>query len=716
MNSLEELNGYSLNQVEFNDFRETRVDFDRPTGTNQTITIFENQTHNIPLGLNIDDIINADQANVRYILDFRSITGQSFIFYNSLPQGVSVVENPTNLFTISGIASKSIWDQIAVPSVQLPFGFNGAATYTASITYLQTDLTPITRSWTVAASVTAVEYISDPDPLTYYVNTTVSLDTPRIIADSGDFDPIWTLKIIPSQPAVIGNITSVNGGTFNAQTKVFEIVGDKDAVNSALATVFVSYTKVDRNFNYRYELTNNLNSLLEVQVQTVRSLDFSSVLAVELDANIQVDGIIRRVTLNAGGVFNLEAMWSPVIAAGSNITSNFNVNVNGNIVDIVKMNSTTNVNCNVIAIYRPVADLNAKVNILSNNTPIENGIWTWGSNQNARTGQNTTVGNTLIPTRTLRTNNVVILSAGGEHGFVKILNETHLRSWGSNLNFRTGQSTSTGNTLVPSLSTITINHTDVSSGFPQTSFILGNDLRSVGLLGTTQRNAVAFIADGGWIQVSSGIEHILALKSDGTIWSAGLNSSGQLGLGNFEDTNTLTQIGTDNDWVYVNTGSTSFHSFAIKSNGTLWSWGLNDRGQLGRTTTTSTQRLVPTQVGTDTNWTKLAAGNRHSLGLKSNGTLWSWGWNDSGRIGRDGNSAVPTQVGTDSWTDISAGFEHSIGIKANGTLYTWGRNQFGQLGLNDTTNRLVPTQVGINTNWYTVSAGESWSSGIQRII
>lgn len=207
-----------------------------------------------------------------------------------------------------------------------------------------------------------------------------------------------------------------------------------------------------------------------------------------------------------------------------------------------------------------------------------------------------------------------------------------------------------------------------------------------------------------FVTIQTGDSHSLAIANNGTLWSWGLNSSGQLGLGDTTTRTSPVQVGTETNWVSIS--SEGSHALAIKSNGTLWSWGLNSSGQLGLGDTTN--RTSPTQVGTDTDWVFLSADYEHSLAIKSNGTLWSWGKNNGGQLGLNDltNRNLPTQVGSaNNWTKVNAGGGHSIGIKSNGTLWTWGNNSNGQLGMGNTTSLFIPTQVGSGSNWTSVNAG-----------
>lgn len=216
-----------------------------------------------------------------------------------------------------------------------------------------------------------------------------------------------------------------------------------------------------------------------------------------------------------------------------------------------------------------------------------------------------------------------------------------------------------------------------------------------------------------WVQISAGSSLSLGLKSDGTIWSMGFNNNGQLGIGSTVTyVKVPTQIGTDTNWKSINVGTTACS--AIKTDGTLWTWGTNDYGQLGDGTSVS--KNVPTKIGTATNWVSISAGISHMIGLKTNGTIWAWGSNASGNLG-DGSSALqyePVQIGTAAnWKTISAGQGHSLGIKTDGTLWAWGDNSDGELGLGDKISKNVPTRVGTDTDWLSISGGTSFSYAIK---
>lgn len=236
-----------------------------------------------------------------------------------------------------------------------------------------------------------------------------------------------------------------------------------------------------------------------------------------------------------------------------------------------------------------------------------------------------------------------------------------------------------------------------------------NESGQLGLLDTTSRSIAVQIGTGSnWSKVSVGFDSTIALKTDGTMWSWGSNSVGQLGLRLALTANRSSpvQIGTRSDWTQISSGYQ--HHLAIRSDGTLWAWGNGSNRQLGITSVSTVNRSSPTQVGVLSNWSQVAAGRLHSMAIASDGTLWTWGGNTNGQLGLSvttGRSS-PVQVGTRSdWTQISAGNNSSFGILTDKTLWSWGLNSSGELGLGDTITRSSPTQIGTLTNWASSSMG-----------
>lgn len=291
---------------------------------------------------------------------------------------------------------------------------------------------------------------------------------------------------------------------------------------------------------------------------------------------------------------------------------------------------------------------------------------------------------------------------------------------------------------------------------------------------TASVNVTAPVSTTGgskWRMVSAGSAHTLALKSDGTLWVWGDDSSGQLGNGTGSTEYSPVPIGTDT-WIWVSAGEG--HSLGIKTGGALfawgdggsyrlgdnstqieqsprsisncsdggsnvacpiwksvaagkdfslaidnsdrlWTWGASNHHQTGDSASTADKR-IPTRITVGPpGWKFISAGDSHSLGIGSDDKLYSWGYNATGQLGNGGTNEVssPTAIpGTDTWIAVSAGGGHSLGIQTNGTLYAWGNNANGQLGDESTTTRTSRVQIGTDS-WVWVSAGNIHSLGVK---
>ena len=204
-------------------------------------------------------------------------------------------------------------------------------------------------------------------------------------------------------------------------------------------------------------------------------------------------------------------------------------------------------------------------------------------------------------------------------------------------------------------------------------------------------------------QIACGTNHTFILKNDGSIWSCGLNHVGQLGLGDTDNRTTFTQVTTNinNDVKEVSCGY--YRTFILKNDGSIWSCGNNDRGQLGLgdATTRTTFTQVTTNINNDVKL--IACGDYHTFIIKNDGSVWSCGYNQYGQLGLGdvGNKSTFTQVTTNINNDvkqISCGEYHTFILKNDGSVWSCGYNTWGQLGLNDTTYRNTFTKVTTNIN------------------
>jgi alpha-tubulin suppressor-like RCC1 family protein len=219
-------------------------------------------------------------------------------------------------------------------------------------------------------------------------------------------------------------------------------------------------------------------------------------------------------------------------------------------------------------------------------------------------------------------------------------------------------------------------------------------------------------SDTNWQAVAAGTWHSVALRTDGTLWTWGDNEWGQLGIGKFNTTapygtNTPQRVGSDTNWQAVAAG---FHTVALRADGTLWAWGANRSGQLGNGTFTTNDPggiNTPQQVATNSDWQTIAAGATHTVALRANGTLWTWGNNFNGQLGLGTNTKTntPQRIGSDTnWQAIAAS-DHTAALRADGTLWAWGRNESGMLGIGTNTHTNTPQRVGTAANWQAVAAG-----------
>jgi alpha-tubulin suppressor-like RCC1 family protein len=204
--------------------------------------------------------------------------------------------------------------------------------------------------------------------------------------------------------------------------------------------------------------------------------------------------------------------------------------------------------------------------------------------------------------------------------------------------------------------------------------------------------------------------HTLVLKSDGTLWSWGSNNKGQLGDGTTTERDTPVAATALAGVSLASVATGAGHSLALTSDGRVLGWGKNWEGELGRGGHTD-HELVPAEVSDLAEVKALAAGRFFSLALKRDGTVWSWGQNSSGQLGdgTDDHRYSPVQAqGLLGVTMIDAGADHAIALKADGTVWTWGANGYGQIGNGDfgVDHRvLTPWQVTGLTGVVAVAAG-----------
>ena len=219
-----------------------------------------------------------------------------------------------------------------------------------------------------------------------------------------------------------------------------------------------------------------------------------------------------------------------------------------------------------------------------------------------------------------------------------------------------------------------------------------------------------------WITTEAACAHTLATRKNGTAWAWGINSTGNLGDGTtVSKSSPVSVVGGFTDWCYV---SGYLSSAAIRTNGTLWTWGSNAQAHLGDNSTVNKSSPVSV-VGGFNDWCQVSVSSVHVSAVRTNGTLWTWGGNNVGQLGdnteTDRSSPVSVIGNITNWCQVSSGFRFSAAVTTDSEIWAWGENSCGKLGDNSTTNRSSPVKVvGGFTDWCQVSVAGQHAAAVRN--
>ena len=377
------------------------------------------------------------------------------------------------------------------------------------------------------------------------------------------------------------------------------------------------------------------------------------------------------------------------------------------------------------------------------------GLYSWGRATNGQLGNN----NTATTSRSspgslagLGLNSWEWISGGAGGTFAAVRSDGTLWTWGQGSYGQLGDNTAVtksspiqvagGGTNWDEVAVSAVHMVGVKNDGTLWTWGLGLG-GGLGTGSTTSRQSPGSLVAGAantagdsWKNVAAGGDNSVtpagsvsgAIKTAGGLWMWGYNAAGQLGDGSTVNKSSPVTIAGGGTWDKIaihsaQANTTTGHSAGIKTDGTLWTWGGNDRGQLGDNS--QTNRSSPGSLFAPANaylWKEVACGYSTTAAIKTDGTLWTWGYNKTGALG-DGNtvnksSPATTAGGGTNWKKCSMqGENNGAGIKTDGSLWTWGDGGGGVLGSGNTFNRSSPGSVaGDQLNWKQVVIGGTFTS------
>lgn len=249
MNSLQDLNNHGTTSVSYDDNRASDVKFDRAIPTNATVALERKDSHSVPVGLNIEEVIGT--PGIVYTINL-SDNADATLTWPSLPAGVTASSPSTGIYQLNGIDSVTDWLAVRSPTVNLAVGYVGAFDYQAAITYNTSQV----KYWDVAVTVADIEFFEDPAPAFLFANGAVNLLDPSELITSKPGNFVVTLT--PSNTSAITTVASAIADptpvvSFNGTSKVTTLTGTNAQVKNYLKNLNITYaTGATTAFNMVY--------------------------------------------------------------------------------------------------------------------------------------------------------------------------------------------------------------------------------------------------------------------------------------------------------------------------------------------------------------------------------------------------------------------------------------------------------------------------------
>lgn len=205
-------------------------------------------------------------------------------------------------------------------------------------------------------------------------------------------------------------------------------------------------------------------------------------------------------------------------------------------------------------------------------------------------------------------------------------------------------------------------------------------------------------------------------ETRGTAMAWGYNNYGQLGTESTISYSSPVLVSGSHNFVHIAKGAyLSYHSCALKEDGSAWAWGYNNYGQLGNNTRTDTSS--PISVIGNHSFIQISAGGIHTVALKENGSIWAWGGNTVGQLGT-GNTisySSPVMVMSEqNFKAVEAGNSFTAALTNDGSVYTWGDGTYGAIGNNNIQNKSTPTLIIGNHSFISISVGSYFTRGLKK--